>query len=113
MGSIKYVWMNCSTSVPQFIIVVALLMMLAWRNTCSSVAYNQPHEQPVYSALFAIRFFPRPCGRARHKCSAERARPDLDRKGTWCCNCCDHWLRSADGMAVHRSSIFAIRFSSC
>ena len=66
----------------------------------------------LFSALFAIRFFPRPSGRARHKCSAERARPVLDQMGTRCCNRCDRWLRSAGGMAVHRSSIFAIKFSS-
>ena len=44
-----------------------------------------------FSALFAIRFFPRPSGRARHKRSAERARPVLDQKGTRCCNRCDRW----------------------
>ena len=66
----------------------------------------------LFSALFAIRFFPSLSGRAKHKCSAERARPVLDQKGARCCNRCDHWLRSAGGMAVHRSSIFVVRFNS-
>ena len=40
----------------------------------------------LLSALFAIKFLPYPSGRARHKCSAEIARPVLDQKGTRCCN---------------------------
>ena len=60
----------------------------------------------LFNALFAIRFFPRPNGRARHKCSADGARPVLDQKGTRPCNRCDRCLRSAGGMAVHLSSVF-------
>ena len=67
----------------------------AWRNTYSSVACNQHRMQPVECSV-CNRSFARPSDRARHKCSAERARPVSDQKGARHCHRCNRWFRSAD-----------------
>ena len=67
------------------------------------MACNQHHMQPVECSI-CNRSFARPSDRARHKCSAERARLVSDQKGARHCHRCDRWFQSAGGMAVHRCS---------
>ena len=75
----------------------------AWRNTYFSVTCNQHRVQPI-ECSDCNRSFARPSDRARHKCSAERARPVSDQKRAQLCHRCDCWSRSAGGMAVLRCS---------
>ena len=65
------------------------------------MANNHHHKQPVDCSVWNWSFS-RPSDRARHKCSAERARPVLDQKGARHFHRCDHWFRSAGGTAVRR-----------
>ena len=67
----------------------------------SAWATNTVNSQPFLCSL-CHRTFRRSGDLKRHKCSDERVKAICEQRGAVKCQHCQHWMRSAGGLAVHQ-----------
>ena len=81
-----------------------------WYVTCNGGLSRHQHDQQRRREMaprdvkcsVCGRCFRRESDKARHKCTAERQKPEQEQEGTVECLMCGRWLRSRGGLAVHR-----------